>query len=282
MFMTLNAPAIGLRDLDLPALIALAARTGFRGIDFDIRTAEAHAPAQLRDLLAGAGILAAAWGLPVEGVQSEWQVDLDALSRRSALAERLGARRCATWVPSWHDSRPLEENAAFHVEALTPVARILSDHGIALGLEFLGPATLLQGHAHAFLRTMPAMLDLAREIGPNVGLLVDAWHLHASGGSLADLARMSARDIVHVHISDAPRGIPREALQDQVRCLPGETGVIDIVGFLRTLAAIGYEGPVVTEPFNAALNALAAQDAEAAATKVHDAMARAWKAADLT
>lgn len=281
MFLSLNAAAIGLPDLDLPEVIALAARTGFRGIDIDIRAAEAHAPALLRDLLARAGLLAAAWGLPVEGAQSEWQVDLAALDRRAALAERLGARRCVTWVPSWHDSRPLAENAAFHVDRLTPVAQVLADHGIALGLEFLGPRTLLDGHRHAFLRTMPAMLDLAREIGPNVGLLVDAWHLHSSGGTLAQLARLSARDIVHVHLSDAPLGVALDDLQDRVRRLPGETGVIDLTGFLRTLAAIGYEGPVVSEPFDAELNALAAQDAEAAATRVRVAMDRLWKMAGL-
>lgn len=281
MFLSLNAAAIGLPDLDLPEVIALAARTGFRGIDIDIRAAEAHAPALLRDLLARAGLLAATWGLPVEGAQSEWQVDLAALDRRAALAERLGARRCVTWVPSWHDSRPLAENAAFHVDRLSPVAQVLADHGIALGLEFLGPRTLLDAHRHAFLRTMPAMLDLAREIGPNVGLLVDAWHLHSSGGTLAQLARLSARDIVHVHLSDAPRGVALGDLQDRVRRLPGETGVIDLTGFLRTLAAIGYEGPVVTEPFDAELNALAAQDAEAAATRVRVAMDRLWKMAGL-
>ena len=42
------------------------------------------------------------------------------------------------------------------------------------------------------------------------------------------------------------------------------------------LFTIGYDGPVVTEPFNAPLNALAASDPKAAAQKVSDAMSRLW------
>lgn len=58
------------------------------------------------------------------------------------------------------------------------------------------------------------------------------------------------------------------------RHLPLETGGIDRAGFLRALTKIGYDGPVVPEPCNAPLNALAASDPEAAAQKVSDAMSR--------
>jgi sugar phosphate isomerase/epimerase len=36
---------------------------------------------------------------------------------------------------------------------------------------------------------------------------------------------------------------------DLVRALPGETGVIDITSFLHALQRMGYDGPVVPEPF---------------------------------
>jgi len=43
---------------------------------------------------------------------------------------------------------------------------------------------------------------------------------------------------------------------DSVRALPGETGVIDIAGFLQALHAIGYSGPVTPEPFKKELGGM--------------------------
>jgi sugar phosphate isomerase/epimerase len=111
------------------------------------------------------------------------------------------------------------------------------------------------------------MMQLAADLGTgNVGLLLDAWHLYTSGDSLAVLDTLTAAAIVSVHINDAPAGIPVDELTDTVRCLPLETGVIDLVGFMRKLAGLGYTGPVTTEPFNQRINALAAVDPLAAAS----------------
>ena len=38
------------------------------------------------------------------------------------------------------------------------------------------------------------------------------------------------------------------------RELPGATGVIDLGTFIRTLAEIGYNGPLRAEPFSKTLN----------------------------
>jgi sugar phosphate isomerase/epimerase len=57
-------------------------------------------------------------------------------------------------------------------------------------------------------------------------------------------------------VNDAPVGIDVDAQLDNVRRLPGETGVIDIAGFLQALAQIGYDGPVVPEPFSQRLRDL--------------------------
>jgi sugar phosphate isomerase/epimerase len=278
MYKSLNGPAIGIK-IPLPALIDLAKSTGFAGVDFDMR--EALALPDAKALFTTSGIRPAQWSLPVNGAQSEWAVDLDELAACARLAASLGAPRCATWVPSWSDSRDLATNTAHHIDRLTPVARVLADHGCSLGLEFLGPVTLFQGHAHAFIHTMPAMLDLGRKIGPNVGLLLDAWHLFTSGGTLADQARLRASDVVHVHINDAPKGVRFDQVIDTVRHLPLETGVLDLAGFIRTLADIGYDGPVTTEPFNARLNAIAATDPIAAAHEVSAAMDRLWQISGL-
>ena len=54
----------------------------------------------------------------------------------------------------------------------------------------------------------------------------------------------------------APAGIATDDQRDNVRDLPGATGVIDIAGFLQALEAIGYDGPVTPEPFKKELSEL--------------------------
>jgi sugar phosphate isomerase/epimerase len=52
-----------------------------------------------------------------------------------------------------------------------------------------------------------------------------------------------------------------DAQVDNVRALPGETGVIDIAGFLGALDRIGYDGPITAEPFKKELSDLPSDDA---------------------
>ena len=153
---------------------------------------------------------------------------------------------------------------------------------MSFGIEFIGPKTLRAGHRYDFISTMDGLLDLARAIGTgNVGLLLDAYHLYTSGGSIDDLDGISAADVVRVHVNDAIAGVPRDEQQDQVRDLPMAQGVIDLPAFLRKLDRLGYDGPVTVEPFNKRLNELAARDPEAAARETAASLDRAWVAAGL-
>jgi threonine dehydrogenase-like Zn-dependent dehydrogenase len=168
----------------------------------------------------------------------------------------------------------MKENFRFHTERLSPIARILSERGCGLGLEFLGPKTLRQGHRYSFIHTMDNMLDLCEAVGPNCGLLLDAWHWHMSLGTLEGIRSLAASQVIYVHINDAPAGIPVEMQQDTARALPGETGVIDLPGFLDALRSIGYDGPVVPEPF---VPELAALGTVQAIRRVGEALQRVWQ-----
>ena len=163
-----------------------------------------------------------------------------------------------------------------------PIAQALSDEGCHLGIEFIGPATLRTGKQYTFIYTLPGMMGMAHEIGMgNVGLLLDAWHLYTSGGAIEDLDLITAADVVLVHVNDAPPGIPIDEQVDQVRRLPMETGVIDLPGFMRKLADLGYDGPVVAEPFSARLNEIAAASPIEAARITADSLSQLWAASGL-
>ena len=286
MFKNLNAGAIGIRNLSLAETVALAQATGYAGIDFDIREAatlaDAHGVAFVRDLFARHNVRPGQWGLPVAWNQDRWRDDLADLPRFAELGAALGCTRTATWCPSWSESRDYAENYQWHIARYRPIAEILRDYGCRLGIEFLGPKTLWVAHPYKFITTAGAMMELAADIGAgNVGLLLDAYHLYTSGEWIEVMDALTAADVVVVHINDAIAGIPLAALPDTDRRLPLETGVIDLAGFMRKLAALGYDGPVTTEPFSQRINAIAAQDPHAAALEVSHAMDRLWQASGL-
>ncbi|MBC8134401.1 MAG: sugar phosphate isomerase/epimerase, partial [Fibrella sp.] len=110
----------------------------------------------------------------------------------------------------------------------------------------------------AFVHDLAGMLRLCDALdSPHAGLLLDSFHWHCAGETVADLERLTPARVVVVHVNDAPP-IPREAQVVGERALPGATGVVDIAGFMGALKTIGYAGPVTCEPMASAIAALGA------------------------
>jgi sugar phosphate isomerase/epimerase len=262
MYKCLAPGAIGVAMNDVDQGIAAARTGGFQGLEVNAAqladAVDRDGVEAMRKKFADASVRPAAFGLPVEWRKDDerWRTDLDKLPKLAEAAASLGITRTATWVLPMSNERALDENMRFHIDRFKPIADVLQEHGIRLGLEFIGPKTLRDSGKFPFIWRMADMLDLAKRIGPNVGLLVDVWHLYTSYGTLDDLRKVVADDVVYVHINDAPRGVAVDEQLDQVRDLPGATGVIDIAGFLRTLKEIGYDGPVTPEPFKKELKDL--------------------------
>jgi sugar phosphate isomerase/epimerase len=285
MFKTLSPGAIHVSPADLSAALRYAKLGGFAGLEcwapsIADQIDKEGAPG-VKKLFDDAGVIPAGWGLPVDWRTSEenWKRDLGKLPRLARAAASLGASRCFTWVMPCSDERPLEENYTFHVERFAPIAQVLAEYGCRLGLEFIGPKTLRDSKKYPFIHTMSDMVQLGRDIGKNVGLLLDCWHWYTSGGTVPEIRKLRPEQVVYVHVNDAPSGIDRDRQIDSVRCLPGETGVIDIVGFLQALQAIGYEGPVVPEPFKAQLKELPSD--EDRLKLVGQSMLKVWRQAGL-
>lgn len=287
MLKTLGLHAIGIPGRPIPDAIETAAAAGFDAITFDIREAarlaDEHGVAHVRDLFFAKHIVPGSWGLPVAIRQPEqFEADLVELPKLAALAAELGCPRATTGVMPGSDDRAYDENFAWHVERLRRVAEPLQAAGCRLGIEFIGPATFRAPFAHPFVYTLAGVRDLARAIGiGNVGVLLDAWHLYASGGSVDEIDGLAADEVVVVHVNDAPAGIARDDQVDNVRALPLETGVLELVPFMTKLRAIGFDGPVMPEPFSQRLNDLAATDPDAAVRATADSMTALWQAAGL-
>ncbi len=285
MFRNLSPGAVGISVGSLAEGIQLVADSGFQGIDVNIgevaRLIEESSAEAVKQMFADAGIKPGGWGLPVNwrGDEGQLRQELETLPRLAEAGQAIGCTRVPTWVLSFSDERPFDENFQWHAERFRPIAEILKDHGCSLGLEFLGPKTIRDGHKYEFIHSSAGMLELAAEIGTgNVGLLLDCWHWYTAHETLEDIAKLKPSDVVYVHVNDAPEGIPIDEQIDSVRRMPAETGVIDLVGFLKTLHEIGYDGPVTPEPFSDQPKGLPPLEA---ATLTNDYLMKAWTPAAL-
>ncbi|MDQ3693024.1 MAG: sugar phosphate isomerase/epimerase [Chloroflexota bacterium] len=287
MYSALGPGAIGIRDLSLSESILLARDAGFSGLVFDIREATRLADERgidhVRDLFADAGIRPASWSVP-GAVPSGPAVpdDLERLPRYLAVARGLDCTRATTFLPPGSNERPYDENFAWTVDRLRPFAAALADAGCWLGLEFCGPRTFRAGFRHEFIFTIAGVRELGQAVGTgNIGVLLDAFHHYTAGGAIDALDQLSVEEIVVVHVNDAIAGVPREEQLDRVRLLPLASGVLEIVPFMQTLRDIGYDGPVMPEPFSQELEDLAATNPAAAAAETARSMAMLWQAAGL-
>jgi len=289
MFTCLNPGAIGIGGVSLEESLKLAADAGFQGLDLPVETAadivEEHGADHIRKLYDDAGLRIGGWGLPVNfrDGDDEFQEGLNKFPRMAKIAGELGAVWCATWVSPCSDSLDYWTNFELHANRLRECALVLRENCCRLGLEFVGPWNSRNGQKYPFIFDIPGMLKLNRAIGTgNVGLLLDAWHWYTSFGDLGDLLKLDSCDVVYVHVNDAPAGISADEQLDHIRTLPGKTGVIELVGFFKTLNLIGFDGPVVVEPFNEELKEIAKQDPAGAAKKTADALNGVWKEAGLS
>jgi len=85
------------------------------------------------------------------------------------------------------------------------------------------------------INTVDEALSLLEEVGtPNLGLLLDTFHMNIEEPSIyASLVRAGDR-ITHVHVSDSNRWYPGG-------------GHVDFAGIVATLAALNYEGHLSAE-----------------------------------
>jgi len=144
-----------------------------------------------------------------------------------------------------HNELTYLQNFKIHETRLREAAQVFKDNDIRLGLELVGPRTTRRRYRYPFARTQRDMMELAHAIGTGtVGLLLDCWHWYTSHGTIEEMMQLAKRDIVHVHVNDAPAGVAVDAQIDNRRGLPATTGVIDMKGFINALVKIGYDGPV--------------------------------------
>lgn len=279
MTIALTPGSIGVHVQSQKELNDLAQRHHFESVEPRGEEFAAMSPAQIAETVADLKAKHLVWsatGLPVDFRKDDktFQDGITKLPRIAAALQRAGATRIGTWLSPSHESLTYRANFKQHAARLRAAASILKDHGMRLGLEYVGTQLLLVGKRYPFVHTLAETRELIAEIGTgNVGLVLDTWHWWTASDTGADLLTLTNNDVVSVDLNDAPKGVPKEQQKDNERELPGATGVIDVAAFLNALVKIGYNGPARPEPFNKVLNALDNEAACAASSSaLHKAM----------
>jgi sugar phosphate isomerase/epimerase len=257
----LNPGAIGVRA-DQRESVNLAHRHGFESVEPRADALARLNNTELKSLLDDLHAKELAWGsagLPMNfrGEESRFQEDLQSLPATAAALQRANVTRVNTWISPGSRTLTYWQNFQLHQSRLRAVAKILKDHGLRLGLEYVGTHTSFIRSRYPFLHTLAETRDLITAIDTgNVGLVMDSWHWWQAGDTEADLLTLTNNEVVAVDLNDAPKDVDKRHQKDGERELPAATGVIDIRTFLNALAKIGYDGPVRAEPFNRPLNTL--------------------------
>ncbi|MDB4881501.1 MAG: Xylose isomerase protein barrel [Gemmatimonadetes bacterium] len=266
MFVSLPPWAVA-RNVGWPEQARLAARVGYKGIDWAFGPAKTAGVEATRALCAELAIVPTIANLPIRDTlgpdDAAFEAQLPRLAEDAAFCRAIGCSRFQLVLGATTlNGQPKVERWTLVQRRLSAVGAVLAKQDMRLGLEFLGPlvfrlprnrsstspvdpAAPLPAPPVPFVWTLNETLALCEASGPNVGVTLDAWHWYHSGGTVDDIRAAKASRIVHVHVSDA-RAMPPEDVRDDMRLLPGE-GVIDLVGFFQALKSIGYQGGVAPE-----------------------------------
>lgn len=136
------------------------------------------------------------------------------------------------------------------VEDLAWLAREAAARGVRVAYEAMAWSTV--NHA------TPAAWRCVQAAGqPNLGMVIDAFHIFVCGRDARDLDGIPVDRIYLVQLSDLDHAVDRAHLVDTARhrrLLPG-AGHFPLATLLQRLAAGGYTGPIGLEVFNDAMHA---------------------------
>lgn len=126
-------------------------------------------------------------------------------------------------------------------DALARYADVAAGHGVRIGFEF-------HGYARCSINTLgDALAVLDRLDDPRIGVIIDAFHFHVGGSSLADLAGLDPGRLLVVHLADVDHD-DRATLGKGNRVMPGD-GVLPLAPLVEAVRRTGYTGPYSLELF---------------------------------
>ena len=161
------------------------------------------------------------------------------LRRCVDVTAELGATQFSGVIYAMHGKRPRERPAgkdwAWSAECLAATAEHAARLGIAIGIE------PVNRYESALVNTCEQAVRLADMIGaPNVRIHLDTYHMNIEEGFVGQAIEQCGRHLGYFHIGESHRGYLG-------------TGTVDFTAVFRSLARIGYDGPIAFESFSSAV-----------------------------
>ena len=123
----------------------------------------------------------------------------------------------------------MEEEKAFYLQAVRRIGHRAEERGLRVALE------VLNRYESHLLNTAREAVRFVEEVGsPNVGVLLDAFHMNLEENDLTAAVRTAASHMILFHAADSNRQAVGR-------------GHTDFAGLMNTMKAIGYKGPVIVE-----------------------------------
>ncbi|WP_404434628.1 TIM barrel protein [Microbacterium lacus] len=220
-----------------------AAEAGFVGVElleYDL-VMSAWSPREIADVAADLGLSIDVYQpIHVETIPPAlFEKSMRHAERKFALLAELGAAVLVCCSTKTVDGLDDDDLAARQMRALADRAQ---QHGIRLAYEAV-PWGRVRTHEEA--------LRLIQRVDhPALGLCLDSFHVLTQNNDPTVVAHIPADKVFHVQLADAPRtNMDTREWSLHHRMFPGQ-GVLDVTGFLRTVLAAGYTGPMALEVFN--------------------------------
>ncbi|WP_241520808.1 bifunctional sugar phosphate isomerase/epimerase/4-hydroxyphenylpyruvate dioxygenase family protein [Steroidobacter cummioxidans] len=225
--------------------IRAIAKAGYQGCEIfepDLAACELS-PGEVRQLAADVGLEIVALQ-PLRDFDSvpdaTFKANLARVEKTFDLMTELGTHRLLVCSNVRADAIEDRDLAGGQLRQLAERAAV---RGFRIGYEALSWGRYIKEYRQA--------VDVVRRANhPNLGLVLDSFHILALGSDLAGLRELKASEITLVQLADAPR-LDMNIIQysRHYRCFPGQGG-LQVVEFMKALEATGYNDYVSLEIFN--------------------------------
>lgn len=234
--------------------VRIAAETGYDGLEFLhyklLRYLDnGGSTAALKALVQGYGLQTSCLNALIDIERYQGAARQQMLSEATRLTRIAAELECPTiQILAQHgiDHLPEAQILDIMTENVADIAAVGEQYGVRYQIEVI---------AHTKFNTLNQALEVIRRTGKrNVGLVIDFWHLYATGATKPEeIKRLDPSLIFGVHFCDGRKPQPGEAWNETVlrAYMPGE-GDIDIQAWTDAVKATGFDGVWSAELFSPA------------------------------